>query len=211
MMLPKRTLMVALLLVLAAGTFALGPGRSGPDGNGFVHQLEAAASQEEMDADAMMENAMSAAPASIAESATIMSYEMDADGKFVVLREGSNGWYCQPDNTETPGNDPWCFDQAWMDWVYAFANGDEPKVTTPGITYMLQGGSDASNTDPLATEPAEGEDWVTTPPHVMLLLPGDLEQTGFSTDRESGGPYIMWSGTPYAHVMVPIADAEGGM
>lgn len=210
-MLLKRTLKVALLLALVAGTVGFGLARSGSGGIRFDRPMVAAASQEEMDADAMMENAMSAAPASIAESATIMSNEMDADGKFVVLREGSNGWYCQPDNTGTPGNDPWCFDQAWMDWVYAFANGDEPKVTTPGITYMLQGGNDASNTDPLATEPAEGEDWVTTPPHVMLLLPGDLEQTGFSTDHESGGPYIMWSGTPYAHVMVPIADAEGGM
>lgn len=25
------------------------------------------------------------------------------------------------------------------------------------------------------------------------------------TDSESGGPYVMWAGTPYAHLMVPIA------
>ena len=29
---------------------------------------------------------------------------------------------------------------------------------------MLQGGSEPSNTDPLATEPAAGEKWMTSPP-----------------------------------------------
>jgi hypothetical protein len=61
---------------------------------------------------------------------------------------------------------------------------------------MLQGGSDASNTDPLATEPAEGEEWVISSPHVMLLLPGELDQRAFSTDHDAGEPYIMWREPP---------------
>jgi hypothetical protein len=77
---------------------------------------------------------------------------------------------------------------------------------------MLQGESAASNTDPFATEPAAGEDWLVDPPHVMLLLPGDLDQTGFSTDHDPSEPYIMWAGTPYEHIMVPVAEGEmGGM
>jgi hypothetical protein len=28
-----------------------------------------------------------------------------------------------------------------------------------------------------------------------------------STDPWNGGPYVMWKGTPYAHIMVPV-DAE---
>ena len=70
------------------------------------------------------------------------------------------------------------------------------KFTVPGIAYMLQGGTDASNTDPFATEPADGEDWVVSPPHLMILLPEDLDQTVFSTDPQSGGPWIMFPGTP---------------
>ena len=50
---------------------------------------------------------------------------------------------------------------AWLDWLYAFVAGEEPTVTVPGLAYMLQGGSDASNTDPFATEPAAGEEWVS--------------------------------------------------
>jgi hypothetical protein len=35
--------------------------------------------------------------------------------------------------------------------------------------YMLAGGTDASNTDPYATEPAPGADWVRTGRHVMIV------------------------------------------
>jgi hypothetical protein len=151
---------------------------------------------------------MSAAPSSVAETATILDNELDADGKFVVLREGSNGWYCLPDALGTPGPDPWCFDQTWLDWAYAFMAGEEPNTPVVGLAYMLQGGSDASNTDPFATEPAAGDEWMNSPPHVMLLLPGDIDQTIFTADHHTGGPWIMWAGTPYEHIMMPVAEGE---
>jgi hypothetical protein len=169
---------------------------------------EPATSQETADAEAKIESAMSAAPLSISENATILDNELDANGEFVLLREGSSDWYCSPDLLSTPGNDPWCYDQAWLDWNYAFFAGEEPDVTEMGVAYMLQGGSDASNTDPFATEPAEGEEWINSPPHIMLLMPEPLDQTAFTTDHHSGGPWIMWAGTPYEHIMMPVTDAE---
>jgi hypothetical protein len=196
-MLPKRTLNVALFLVLVTGTVAIGLARSGP-----------VAGQDDADAEAKIASAMSAAPATIADNATILDNELDGDGKFVVLREGSNGWYCSPDALGTPGPDPWCYDQTWLDWSYAFVAGEEPSTTVLGLAYMLQGGSDASNTDPFATEPAAGEEWMATPPHVMFILPGEIDQTAFSTDHHSGEPWIMWAGTPYEHIMMPVAEAE---
>ena len=30
----------------------------------------------------------------------------------------------------------------------------------------------------------------------------------FCDDPATGGPYIMWPGTPYAHLMVPVADTH---
>jgi hypothetical protein len=171
-MLRKSTMKVALLLVVGIGTVGVGLTRSAP-----------VASQDDADVQAKIENAMSAAPSAIADNATILDYEMDDAGKFVVLREGSNDWFCFPDTPGTPSNDPQCNDQTWMDWTYALFAGEEPNIKAPGLAYMLQGGSDASNTDPAATEPAEGEDWVISPPHIMLLLPGDIDQTAFSTDH----------------------------
>ncbi len=37
----------------------------------------------------------------------------------------------------------------------------------------LAGGSDASNTDPHATEPAEKGKWVDTGPHIMIFNAGE--------------------------------------
>ncbi|MDQ3223940.1 MAG: hypothetical protein M3Q75_10800, partial [Gemmatimonadota bacterium] len=105
------------------------------------------------------------------------------------------------------GPDPACYDQTWLDWNYAFLAGEEPNPTVARFAYMLQGGSDASNTDPFATEPAAGEEWVNSGPHVMLLLPGELDLSVYSTDHDSGGPYIVWAGTPYEHIMTPVAEA----
>jgi hypothetical protein len=195
-MLLKTTRTVALL-VAVTGTLAFGLARSVP-----------VASQDDADVAAKIENAMSAAPSAISENATILDNEMDDTGEFVVLREGSNDWSCFPDFPASPGNDPQCLDQTWLDWLYAFFAGEEPNVTVPGLAYMLQGGSDPSNTDPLATEPAAGEEWVSSPPHVMLLLPEGLDQSVFSTDHDSGEPYIMWAGTPYEHIMMPVAEGK---
>lgn len=196
-MLSPTTVKATLLLAMGTGLITLGLVQAAP-----------AASQDDADAATRIENAMSAAPSSISANATILDYEMDDAGKFVVLREGSNGWSCFPDLTSTPGNDPQCNDQAWMDWTYALFAGEEPNIAVPGLAYMLQGGSDASNTDPAATEPAAGQDWVTAPPHVMLIMPDDLDQSVFTTDHDSGEPFIMWAGTPYEHIMMPVADGN---
>jgi hypothetical protein len=188
---------MTLLAIIGIASLTLGLTRPVP-----------AAGQDDADTQAMIESAMSAGPLSLSADATILDYALDDAGKFVVLREGSNSWSCYPDYPISPGNDPQCLDQTWLDWMYAYFAGEEPEVTVPGLAYMLQGGSDPSNTDPLATEPAEGEEWVATPPHIMLLLPDELDQSVFTTDHHSGGPYIMWAGTPYEHIMMPVADFE---
>jgi hypothetical protein len=196
-MLRNSMLNVTLLLVVGIGTIAFGMVRS-----------TAVASQDDADVAAKIADAMRAGPSSLSNDATILDYEMDEAGNFVVLRDGSNGWACLPDTPGTPSDDPMCFDQAWMEWMQAFMAGEEPTTTVPGLAYMLQGGTDASNTDPFATEPAAGEEWVVSAPHVMLITHEELDQTVFSTDPDSGGPWIMFAGTPYEHIMMPVADGE---
>ena len=192
-MLRKRTVTLLSLLVLMVGLVAVSLTQSSP-----------AAGQD--DVDGKIAQGMSAAPASIGKDATIYDLNVDDQGNFIVLREGSNGWSCFPDAPGTPSLDPMCLDATWMNWLGALIAQKDPETKVPGLAYMLQGGSDASNTDPYATEPAEGDEWVSSPPHVMLLLPGELDQSVFSTDHASGGPYIMWAGTPYEHIMMPVSD-----
>jgi len=162
---------------------------------------------EEMTAEQKIANAMSAAPATLAKDATVMDWPAKEGDKLAMLREGSNGWTCLPDNPGTPGNDPMCLDKQWMAWLDAYVNHTEPVKTTVGLAYMLQGGTDASNTDPYATAPAAGEEWMVAAPHVMVIMPGKLDPALHSSDPHTGGPWLMWGGTPYEHLMMPVADA----
>ncbi len=153
---------------------------------------------------AKLQNAMSAAPLAIAKEATILDWPAKEGDAMVVLRQGTNGWTCLTDWPASPGNDPQCNDPVWTAWNDAYAKGETPEVTRPGVAYMLMGGSDPSNTEPYATEPPPGEDWVSLPPHVMLLVPGGFDADQFTTDHHAGKPYIMWAGTPYEHLMMPL-------
>src|SRR5512147_2013357 len=72
--------------------------------------------------DALIRNAMSAAPASVAGRATIM------DGKHRVLRPGDNGWICLPDDPSIPNNSPMCLDAQWLDFIDALMDKRPPTV-----------------------------------------------------------------------------------
>jgi hypothetical protein len=149
-------------------------------------------------------NAMSAAPEAIAKDAAILDYPEKEGGEMAVLRQGASGWTCLPDDPSTPANDPMCLDKMAMVWAQAWMSKTEPKLTAPGIGYMLQGGGSASNADPFAKKPAAGEAWMKEPPHIMVFPVGKLDPAAHSTDPHSGGPWVMWGGTPYEHLMVPV-------
>ena len=81
-----------------------------------------------------------------------------------------------------------------------------PQITSVGIGYMIApGGAWGSNTDPYAMSAAADNQWHLAPPHLMVLVPDLTSLAGVSTDPHSGGPYVMYPGTPYAHMMAPIA------
>jgi hypothetical protein len=151
-----------------------------------------------------IQNAMSAAPTSISKDATIMDWPSEPKGKLKQLRRGTNGWTCVPDAPDTPSNDPMCLDKMWMVWLEAFMGGTKPQITAPGIAYMFQGGSVADNDDPSVTQPPAGKDWQIDPPHLMVVIPGKWDATRFTKDHHSGGPWVMFGGTPYEHLMVPV-------
>lgn len=152
--------------------------------------------------EARLASAMSAAPAVISNAATIVAFDEKMQPR--TLREGTNGWTCMPDMPHTPGTDPMCLDQAGMAWAQAWMAHTEPPADTMGFGYMLMGGSDASNTDPFATTPAEGSRWVDTGPHVMIFNIGN-KFPGYPTDAsDTSRPYVMFPGTPYAHLMMPV-------
>ena len=150
----------------------------------------------------MIKSAMSAAPLAIAEGATIVT--MDEKMAMKTLRAGTNGWTCLPDMPHTPGADPMCLDKNGMEWAHAWMAHKNPPADKMGFGYMLMGGSDASNTDPFATKPAPGGKWVDTGPHVMILNIGTRFDGYPTTANNTKVPYVMFPGTPYAHLMLPV-------
>ncbi len=148
-------------------------------------------------------SAETAAPSSIAKGATVMT--VDTDGKIKVLREGKNGWTCMPDSPATPGRDPMCMDANSLKWATAWMGHKPPPDGAVGVMYMLEGGTDASNTDPYATKPTADNNWVETGPHIMIVGSKEI-LAGYPSGPkpETSAPYVMWAGTPYAHLMVPV-------
>ncbi len=142
--------------------------------------------------------ATSAGPSEIAKNATII--DMTDMSKPNQLRAGTNGWVCY-----AMINQPMCLDKEWQKWAQAWMSKSELKIDGTGIAYMLAGDKGASNTDPYATEPTADNQWVVSPPHIMVIYQDPKMLDAYPTDPKSGGPWVMWKGTPYAHVMVPVS------
>lgn len=175
---------------------------------GFAGEMAMPAGETGMKATAddrrMIKSAMSAAPRKVAAGAAIVT--MGADGKMRTLRQGNNGFTCMPDNPVTPGPDPMCMDRAGMEWAMAWIEHKPPAAGKLGFMYMLAGGTDASNTDPYAAKPDAGNHWIKTGPHVMIM---GADQSFYdmypkSADPDTAVPYVMWPGTPYQHLMIPV-------
>ncbi len=151
------------------------------------------------DADAMIASAVSAAPGSVSDDARVLDWSMNE------LRAGTNGWTCLPDDESVLGNSPWCINAPWMNFLHALMNGEEPTYTEVGVAYMLMGDSPICNIDPATTEEECGDDWVADMgAHLMMLMPDLSSLEGITTDHMNGGHWVMWPGTPYAHLMIPI-------
>jgi len=192
-------LAVSALASLAGCTKQPEKGTATANGSAAASRATAAAGSSDPIA-----SAESAAPAAIARNASVAS--MDASGNMEQLRKGTNGWTCVPDSPATPGPDPMCADANATKWVAAWTGHRPPPTGTVGLMYMLEGGTDASNVDPYATRPTASNDWVKTGPHVMVVGSSEIlagHPSGGSPDTT--GAYVMWSGTPYAHLMVPVA------
>jgi hypothetical protein len=155
----------------------------------------AAPSKGGASAAATIKKALSAGPADITKNAAVM--EVGKDGKMTQLRAGTNGWVCMA------APEAMCMDKEWQGWADAWMNKKDPQIKGVGIAYMLRGDQGASNTDPFATAKTPDNQWVVSPPHIMVLTPDAKQLDALPTDWHSGGPWVMWKGTKYAHIMVP--------
>lgn len=155
----------------------------------------------------LIREALGAAPPAIAAHATVVA---EAKAGRIVLRHGSNGWTCfppAPDKSD-PEAKPACFDANGLAFIEALAAGRAPDPSKPGYSYMLQGGSGWSNTDPMATQlPPGRKDYIHIPPHFMILSARLANESGLplhQTDPDTQQPFVMFGGTPFALMIVPL-------
>jgi hypothetical protein len=193
-------------LLIGAAMIALGGCNKAGNTSGNMAAADngaAAANESSGTSNDPVQSAEAAGPSSIAHDASVVT--VDDKGAMTTLRKGTNGWTCMPDAPNTPGPDPMCFDANAGKWVDAWVHHKAPPAGAVGLMYMLEGGTDASNTDPYATKPTADNDWVKTGPHVMVVGSKDIlagHPSGAKPDTSV--PYVMWAGTPYAHLMVPV-------
>lgn len=145
--------------------------------------------------------ALSAAPASIAKDAAVML--PGEDGKLVEVKKGTNGFTCIPTVNNRPDPDPMCFDAAVGQWVDALQNKKEkPGNQVPGISYMARGGYHWEKNGKVLMNEEPGAKLVKEPPHWMMMWPFTSQETKLPAMPNPSGVWIMFDGTPYAHLMV---------
>jgi hypothetical protein len=127
--------------------------------------------------------ARSAAPADIASAAKVV--EQDENGHQTTLREGSNGFTCFSGHLGAVGAQPFCANAAALQWESELAQ-------------HKAGGTDWSATAPYATSGTP----IKESPHGMIMWPFDPASTGLPTTPKLTGTWIMYSGTPWAHLMI---------
>jgi hypothetical protein len=46
------------------------------------------------------------------------------------------------------------------------------------------------------------------PPHIMVVVPDPKVLQGMPTKRSTTQPWVMFAGTPYAHIMIPVESRK---
>jgi hypothetical protein len=127
---------------------------------------------------------------------------MEPNGKVTQVRPGTNGFTCTilPDGS----NAPFCGDKNAFPWIVAaMSKQAKPPSSQPGVAYMAKGGVHYETPEGLIVmAPGPKTKEVKEPPHWMLTMPLDSAKTGIPTKPNPGGTYIMFAGTPYAHLMI---------
>ena len=149
----------------------------------------------------------SAAPAYIGDNATIIG----ASGK--VLRKGTNGWRCEPFMPMPEGGfksahdtAAACSDKNAVAWANAYKANKTPDLEADGWIWMLHGDLGVDNFTPYTDgqKNAGHKHFIESGAHMMLMPKDPSSLDGQTTDYTTGAPYVMFKGTKFVHLMIPL-------
>jgi hypothetical protein len=168
-----------------------------------------------MSKDDLIAQAVSAAPEELRAGATVVNY--DAKGDPMVLRQGTNGIVCTP-NQNKDNYSVNCYAQvlrAQHDLqAKDKAMGKDPKATAADLQAAMASGQVPKAPVGTAMYSLSGKTQATARGMWIVLVPGmTAEQSGLPTKPTAAGtPWLMRAGTPGAHIHMPqaAANAAGG-
>ncbi|MFN8580931.1 MAG: hypothetical protein U0163_08165 [Gemmatimonadaceae bacterium] len=164
--------------------------------------------------DVQIAGAVTPLPVSMRASATVLGY--DASMKLVSLRKGTNGMICLADDPRQKGFHPACYHESMEPFMargrelraqgvkndqvdtVRFAEVKSGKIkmpTQPASLYQIFAPEGAFNA---STGAVTGGDAL-----FVVYIPFATEQsTGLSAKPQKSGPWLMFPGTPKAHIML---------
>jgi hypothetical protein len=172
-------------------------------------------------AEAQIAAAALAAPADRRDGVTVLGY--DGSGKLVTLRRGTNDLICLADDPAREGFESACYHESLEPFMargreltaqgvtgqeriqmrYTEAEAGTLKMPEqPAMLYILSGESFDASTGTVAGEYRRSS----------LYIPNaTAASTGLSTQASDTDPWIMFPGTPGAHIMItPPRSRSGG-
>ena len=196
-----QSFLFAIVITMAVASLAMA---------GEGHKMKGESPIKGMSKEQLVKLAESAAPMEISKDATIMI--PGEDGKLMEAKKGTNGFTCIPDVDGLSKPDPICFDQPTGQWVNDLMSGaPKPTNTAPGVSYMAQGGWHFEKDGKILMKNEPGAKTVKEPPHWMVVWPFESKATGLPSMPGKHGTYVMWDGTPYAHLMIHQDPNKMGM
>ena len=73
------------------------------------------------------------------------------------------------------------------------------------FVWMLHGDVGEDNSTPMVLSEADATgDWIESGPHLMLFPKDVATLASYPSDPYKGEPFVMFPGTPAAHLMIPV-------
>jgi hypothetical protein len=176
----------------------------------FAFSMAAGAAAQTPSADPRIAATVLAAPEDRRADAKVMVW--DASGKLITLREGTNDLICLGDDPKTEGFESNCYhtalepymargreltaqgvqgDRNQMRWNEV-QQGKLKMPDKPAVLYTLTGNYD----------PATGKITQEYRRSTVYIPFATTESTGLSTKPSTTDPWMMYPGTPGAHIMI---------
>ena len=172
----------------------------------------ASASAQELSVEAQVAEAVSPLPDSLRAGATVVSY--DARGNPQVLRAGTNSVICQPDVAAVPGFFVRCYHKVLAQQhnmeAKLFAEGKQPPDVQAAVQAAIKAGTLTAAPTGTMEYVRRGETREKSIVLWVMMMPNATgESTGLSTAESETAPWLMFAGTPGAHIMMPQSAAGG--